>query len=112
LLIIGLTFVAASIGMSVVDAGDPLPLGVRVLLATGVGILYLTNAVIGVRLGRSVRRITILLGPGIVLPAAACLASGALAAWATIALVALALVILDLVSLGLRHTAAAPPQPA
>ena len=113
LLIIGLTFVAASIGMSVVDAGDPLPLGVRVLLATGVGILYLTNAVIGIRLGRSVRRIAILLVPGLVLPAVACLASGTLAAWATIALVALALVVLDLVSLWLRQTATAPPpQPA
>jgi low temperature requirement protein LtrA len=114
LLIVGLTFVAASIGISVVEAAEPLTLGVRVLLATGVGILYLTNAVIGVRLGRRGGRIAMLFVPGVVLPALACLASGGLAAWATIALVAAALVVLDLVSFALERTAgglSTPPQP-
>lgn len=37
LLIIGLTFVVASIGISVVEANDPLSRGVRTLLALGVG---------------------------------------------------------------------------
>ena len=118
LLIIGLTFVAASIGISVLDASEPLGLGVRTLLALGVGILYFTNAAIGVRLGRPVRRIAMLVVPGLLLPALACFASEALAAWATLALVALALVALDLVSLWMGRTAArtvtspAPAQPA
>ncbi|GAA3737518.1 hypothetical protein GCM10022239_11560 [Leifsonia bigeumensis] len=114
LLIVGLTFVAASIGIAVVDAAEPLTLGVRVLLATGVGILHLANAVIGVRLGRRWRRIAVMFVPGGVLPVLACLASGGLAAWATIALVAAALIVLDLVSFALERTAvglSTPPQP-
>lgn len=106
LLIIGLTFVAASIGISVVKANDPLSLGVRTLLALGVGILYLANAAIGVRLGRPLHRIAILLVPGLALPALACFASNSLSAWATLALVALALVALDLLSLWMGRTAA------
>lgn len=112
LLIIGLTFVAASIGISVVDAGDSLALGVRLLLAVGVAIVYLANAVIGLRLGRSGRRISILAVPGVALPALACLATGALAAWSTLALVALALVALDVVSLWLGRSATPVPAPA
>lgn len=119
LLIIGLTFVAASIGIAVVDAGAPLPLGVRVLLAVGIGTQYLTNAVIGVRLKRPARRIAMLLLPGLVLPAIACFASGSLPAWATVGCVALALVALDIVSLRMGHTSAhseahtsVPPSPA
>ena len=111
LLIIGLTFVAASIGISVVDASVPLALGVRTLLAIGVGILYLANAAIGVRLGRPMRRIVMLLAPGLAIPALACFASGALAAWATLALVALALVALDLVSLWMGRTVVAGAEP-
>lgn len=110
LLIIGLTFVAASIGLAVEHAAEPLPFAVRVLLAAGVGILYLTNAVIGLRLRRSAGRIAILLIPGIGLPAIASLASGGFSAWVTMLLVALSLVVLDFVSLSLgRHTA--PPSP-
>jgi low temperature requirement protein LtrA len=111
LLVIGLTFVAASIGISVEHSAQPLPLAVRVLLAVGVGILYLTNAVIGLRLGRSVSRIATLLIPGLVLPAIASLASGGFAAWVTMLLVAASLVALDLVSSWLGRTAAtSPPQ--
>jgi low temperature requirement protein LtrA len=109
LLIIGLTFVAAAIGLSVEDAAEPLPLAVRVLLATGVGVIYLTNAAIGLRLGRSPSRIAILLIPGILLPALASLASGGLAAWVTMLLVAGSLIVLDVVSLWLERTAAPPP---
>lgn len=105
LLIIGLTFVAAAIGISVVNAGDPLELGVRTVLAIGVGILYLANAAIGVRLGRPRGRIAMLLVPGLALPALACFASAALTAWATLALVAGALVALDLLSLWMGRTA-------
>lgn len=107
LLIVGLTFVATSIGISVERAAEPLPFAVRVLLAAGVGILYLTNAAIGLRLGRPVSRIATLLLPGIVLPAIASIASGVLAAWATMLLVAVSLVALDLVSLWLGRTAPA-----
>ncbi len=113
LLIIGLTFVAAAIGLSVEGAAEPLPLAVRVLLAAGIGVLYLTNAAIGLRLGRSVSRIAMLLIPGIALPAVASLASGALAAWATMLLVAGSLIVLDLLSLWMGRTAvASPPQMA
>lgn len=113
LLIVGLTFVAAAIGTAVVEAAEPLPLGVRVLLATGIGILYLTNGTIGLRLGRHRGRLVALVVPGVLLPALACLASGGLAAWATIALVAVALLALDLMSFVLERKAiglAAPPQ--
>lgn len=112
LLVVGLTFVAASIGVAVEDAAEPLPLGFRVILAAGLALFYLTNALIGLRLGRRVSRVLALLTPGILLPALACLASGALPAWATIALVALALLLLEFVSLALgRRIAASPPQP-
>lgn len=96
LLIIGLTFVAAAIGIAVVAAGQPLSLGVRVLLAVGSSTMFLVNAAIGVRLRRPRRRIAMLLIPGIVLPTLACFATGALAAWATLGVVALALIALDL----------------
>ena len=109
LLVVGLTFVAAAIGISVPEAGESLALGVRVLLALGVGILFFTNAVIGMRLRRSKRRISVLLVPGIVLPTIACLATGGLAAWATIGCVALALIALDVVSFRLGHSAGAAP---
>ncbi len=113
LLIVGLTFVAASIGTAVVEAAEPLPPGVRLLLATGVGILYLTNGTIGLRLGRHRARLALLVVPGVLLPALACLVSGGLPAWVTIALIAVTLVALDLVALALERTAAhtsGPPQ--
>ncbi|MBX3091159.1 MAG: low temperature requirement protein A [Cryobacterium sp.] len=109
LLVVGLTFVAASIGISVERAGEPLPLAVRLLLAAGIGILYLTNALIGVRLKRRVSRILTLLVPGLVLPAIASLGSGGLAAWVTVLLVAIALLLLDLMSLWLGRIASTPP---
>lgn len=118
LLVVGLTFVAASVGISVVHAAEPLEPGARVLLAAGVGILYLTNAVIGLRLGRSRRRIAMLVVPGVLLPALACFVTGGIPAWGTVGCVALALVALDVVSHWLGRTAghatehSAPPLPA
>ncbi len=109
ILIVGLTFVAASIGIAVVHASEPLPLGVRVLLAVGVAAQYITNAVIGVRLGRSAIGIATLLLPGLLLPALASLATGALPAWATIGCVALSLVVLDLESMWLGRRFSAVP---
>jgi low temperature requirement protein LtrA len=112
LLVVGLTFVAASIGTAVEEALEPLPLGFRVLLAIGLALFYLTNALIGFRLGRRTSRILLLLVPGVLLPAIACLTSGGLPAWATVALVALALLALEVVSRGLQRLAASsPPQP-
>lgn len=96
-----LTLIAASVGIAVAQASDPLPLEARVLLAAGVGGFYLANALIGMRLGRRIGRIGLLFGLGVLLPAAACLLSGGLPAWETMGLVALALVFLDLVSLRL-----------
>lgn len=105
LLIIGLTFVAAAIGIAVEDAATPLSAGVRMLLATGVGIIYVANAVIGVRLGRPTRRVMLFFVPGIGLPALACFASGALAAWWTMAFVALALIALEGVAVWIARVA-------
>lgn len=103
LLIIGLTFVAAAIGIAVEDAATSLSAGVRMLLATGVGIIYVANAAIGVRLGRPMRRVMLLFVPGIGLPALACLVSGALAAWWTMVFVALALIALEGVAVWIAH---------
>jgi low temperature requirement protein LtrA len=110
LLIVGLTFVAAAVGIAVEEAGEPLPLSARVLLAVGIALFYATNALIGVRLGRPRRRILALLAPGVLLPALACFASGALPAWATVALAALALLALEGVGVLLRRAASTPPQ--
>jgi low temperature requirement protein LtrA len=98
ILVVALTLVAASIGIAVVDASDPLPLAARVILACGIGGFYLTNAIIGVRLGRNIRYIGLLLIPGLGLPAVACFTSGGLPAWSTLALAALGLVLLDAAS--------------
>ncbi|HEY4269393.1 MAG TPA: low temperature requirement protein A [Galbitalea sp.] len=98
ILVVALTLVAASIGIAVVDASDPLPLAVRTILACGIGGFYLTNAIIGLRLGRNIRYIGVLLIPGLGLPALACFATGGLAAWGTLALAALGLVLLDAAS--------------
>ena len=98
LLVVALTLVAASIGIAVVHASDPLPLPVRAILACGIGGFYLTNAIIGVRLGRNIRYIGLLLIPGLGLPALASFATGGLAAWGTLALAAFGLVLLDVAS--------------
>lgn len=98
LLVSALTLIAASIGVAVGEASAPMPPGARALLASGVAGFYLANAIIGVRLGRSIFRILLLLIPGLVLPAVACLVSGGLPAWATPGLVAVALILLDVVS--------------
>jgi low temperature requirement protein LtrA len=98
LLVAALTLIAASIGISVDSASEPLPLDARVLLASGIAGFYVANALVGIRLGRPLSRIAVLLVPGIVLPAAACLLSGALAAWGTLAFAAIALLLLDIVS--------------
>lgn len=106
ILVVGLTFVATSIGFSVEEAAEPLPLAVRVLLAVGIGLFYVTNALIGFRLGRRTSRILMLLLPGVGLPAAASLLSVGLPAWASLALVAAALVALEVVSVSIRRAAA------
>jgi hypothetical protein len=97
-LVTALTLIAACIGIAVSDAGAPLPLQVRVLLACGICGFYLVNAIVGLRLGRPVRGIAMLSIPAIVLPALACLLSGAFAAWVTLALAAVALAVLEAVS--------------
>ena len=98
ILVVALTLVAASIGIAVVDASEPLPLAARTILACGIGGFYLANAIIGVRLGRDIRYIALLLIPGLGLPALACFATGGLPAWGTLALAALGLVLLDVAS--------------
>jgi len=104
-LVAGLTLVAASIGIAVRHPDAALPPGARVLLACGVAVLYVVNAIIGVRLGRQVDGVIALVVPGVLLPVLACLLSGALAAWATLGLVAVALGLLELVNtkLGARR---------
>lgn len=97
-LVTALTLIAACIGIAVSDAGAPLPLQVRLLLACGICGFYLVNAIVGLRLGRPVRGIAMLSIPAIVLPALACLLSGAFAAWVTLALAAVALAVLEAVS--------------
>jgi low temperature requirement protein LtrA len=97
-LVAGLTLVAASIGIAVRHPDAALPPGARVLLACGVAVLYLVNAIIGLRLGRRVDGVVALVVPGVLLPVVACLGSGTLAAWATLALVAMALAVLELVN--------------
>lgn len=99
LLVSALTLISATIGIAVIGGNEPLALGARVLLASGIGGFYLVNAVVGLRLGRRVAGIVSLLVPGIVLPALACLLSGGLAAWATLASAAASLVLLDVVSM-------------
>ncbi len=112
LLIIGLTFVAAAIGIAVQDAAAPLSAGVRMLLAIGVAIIYVANAAIGVRLGRPLRRVVLFVVPGMGLPALACAVSGALAAWGTLAFVALALVALEGVGVVIARVPVPVPVPA
>ncbi|WP_157962508.1 low temperature requirement protein A [Homoserinimonas sp. OAct 916] len=97
-LVTALTLIAAAIGIAVVDASAPMGLSVRTLLACGIGGFYLANAAVGLRLGRPIGGIALLLVPALVLSAAACFLSGGLAAWATLALAALALVLLEVVS--------------
>lgn len=106
-----LTLIAASVGIAVSHANEPLPLEARVLLASGIGGFYLANALIGMRLGRRIGRIGLLFGLGVVLPGAACLFSGGLPAWATMALAALALAFLDVVSQLLGRGAGAAGSP-
>lgn len=104
-LVTALTLIAACIGIAVSDASRPLPLQVRVLLGCGISGFYLVNAIVGLRLGRPLRGIAMLMIPAIVLPALACLLSGALAAWVTLALSAVALALLEAVSRMLgRHS--------
>lgn len=100
-LILGLTFVAASIGISVREASAPLPLGVLILLTLGIAMFYLTNALIGVRLGRPLSRILMLLIPALLLPAIAIFGGASLPAWITVALAALALVLIEALSLAM-----------
>ncbi|PQZ86720.1 hypothetical protein CQ018_18775 [Arthrobacter sp. MYb227] len=102
-----LTFIAASLGSAVSLAGEPLPFEGRVLLAVGIGGFYLANALIGLRLGRHLGRVGLLLGAGVLLPAVACLSSGTWPAWATVGLAAIALLIIDALSTALEQRAAA-----
>lgn len=112
LLIVGLTLVAASIGIAVTEAGAPLEAGARGLLAAGVAVFYIANAIVGLRLGRRLSRILTLLVPGVLLPALASWLSGGLDGWVTLALVAVSLIALDLLSKGLGFKAARESAPA
>lgn len=102
-----LTFIAASLGSAVSLAGKPLPFEGRMLLFMGIGGFYLANALIGMRLGRHLGRIGVLLGAGVFLPAVACLIGGAWPAWVTIGLAAIALLGVDVLSGVLEKRAAA-----
>lgn len=93
-----LTLIAASLGSAVSLASKPLPVEGRVLLAMGISGFYLANALIGIRLGRHLGRIGLLLSAGVFLPTLACLMGGAWPAWATVGLAALALLIVDALS--------------
>ena len=105
LLIVGLTLVAASVGIAVADAGEPLEFGVRLMLAVGIGVYYATNAVVALRLGGRMSRIAMLLVPGVLLPLLSSALSGGLPGWVTLALAAASLVVLDVVSRVLDLTA-------
>jgi len=105
LLIVGLTLVAAALGNAVAEAGEPLQLDIRMLLAGGIILFYATNAMVALRLGRRLSRISVLLVPGIVLPVIAAALSGGLPGWATLAMMAVSLLVLDLVSRMLDLTA-------
>lgn len=103
-LITGLTLIAAAIGIAVAEDGT-LAVSARVVLAAGISVFYLVNALAGLRLGRPLRGIATLVIPGIMLPTAACLLTGALEAWATLAAAALALALLDGLNMVLGHRA-------
>ena len=115
LLIVGLTLVAASVGIAVAEMGAPLDVGTRTLLAAGIAVFYIANAIVGLRLGRRLSRIVTLLVPGVLLPTLSCWLSGGLDGWATLALAAGSLIVLDLLSkiLGFKSAReSAPPQVA
>jgi low temperature requirement protein LtrA len=97
-LVAALTLVAAAIGIAVERADAPLPFAARLLLASGIALLYLTNAAMGLRLRRQAKGIAMLVIPGVALPVLACLLSSGLAAWATVACAAIALGVLDVLS--------------
>ncbi|MDO5745576.1 MAG: low temperature requirement protein A, partial [Micrococcaceae bacterium] len=96
--VLALTLIAASIGIAVAEAGIPMAGEARWLLATGVAGFYLSNALIGLRLGRGPGRVALLFSVGAILPAIACLLTGGIPAWATLGFVALALLLLDALS--------------
>jgi low temperature requirement protein LtrA len=105
LLIAGLTLIAAAIGVAVHDPDASLGLAPRLLLACGIGAFYLSNALIGVRLGRPLSFIVALLVPALILPSAASLLSLGSPGWVTLALAAAALVLLDLLTAALARRA-------
>lgn len=105
LLLAGLTLLAAAIGIAVHGGDAPLGLAARILLASGIAAFYLSNALVGLRLGRRRSLVVALVVPAIVLPVTAGLLSAGMPGWATLALVASALVLLDLLSLLLTRRA-------
>ena len=88
--VLALTLIASSIGIAVEGAGTPLGGAARLLLGAGVAGFYLSNALIGLRLGRRPGRVALLFAAGAILPATACLLTGGIPAWATLGSVALA----------------------
>lgn len=107
-LVAALTVISAVIGISVEDAGEPMPDGVWVLLAAGIATFYLVNAIVGIRLGRGVRRIVILLVPAIGLPTVACFLGASFAAWVTLAFTAAAMALIEVLSRVIARTHGAP----
>ena len=103
LLVAGLTLIAAAIGIAVAHGDAPLAFDARVVLAVGVAAFYASNAFVGLRLGRPLRPLLVLLVPGVLLPTAACLLTGGLPGWATLASVALAVLLLDRLGWYLGH---------
>jgi low temperature requirement protein LtrA len=103
-LVAALTLISAVIGISVEDAGEPMPEGVWILLAAGIAAFYLVNAIVGLRLGRPVRRIVILLVPAIALPTLACFLGASFAAWVTLAFAAAAMALIEVLSHAVART--------
>lgn len=105
LLIAGLTLISATIGIAVTEGSRPLDLSARLLLACGIAAFYLSNALIGLRLGRRPSFVVALLIPALVLPASASLLSVGMPGWACLGLTAIALVLLDVLALLLARRA-------
>lgn len=108
LLVAGLTLISAVIGIAVEDAGEPMPDGVWELLAVGIASFYLVNAIVGVRLGRPVRRIVSLLVPAIGLPTLACFLGASFPAWVTLAFAATAMALIEVLSRAITRIHGAP----
>lgn len=112
LVVVGLTFVAAAIGMAVSHPNQVFGFQVKLLLVTGIALFYLANALIGLRLRRPWRQVLVFLLVGAGIPAIACLIPIASEGWVTIGLLAIALLLVEVFGLLMRRQIAksdAPP---